>query len=118
MARNGYPVEFRRRALDLTEALLADPERVDEIIRSAIGCVVTKDEHDRLGSVSASASGWGEVSRCACRCVRRADWGCIHQGRQVRLKRRRLLVFSVIATDALADRPLPASEVAERLAAG
>jgi hypothetical protein len=43
---------------ELTEALLADPEHVDEIIRSAIGCVVTKDEHDRLGSVSASASGW------------------------------------------------------------
>jgi len=43
---------------ELTEALVADPERADEIIRSALGCVVTKDEHDRLGSVSPSASGW------------------------------------------------------------
>jgi hypothetical protein len=43
---------------ELTETLLADPERVDEIIRSAIGCVVTKDEHDRLSSLSGSASGW------------------------------------------------------------
>jgi hypothetical protein len=35
----------------------ARPESVDDIIKNAIGCTVTKDEHDRLGLVK-DCDGW------------------------------------------------------------
>jgi hypothetical protein len=43
---------------ELIDALLREPERVDEIVRSALGCVVTKEEHDRLSALPGSHRGW------------------------------------------------------------
>lgn len=44
---------FTRR--EITEKLLAAPERVDELLDEVVGCIVTKDEHDRMSS---KLSGW------------------------------------------------------------
>lgn len=43
---------------DLTDRIVADPERVREILCDAIGCVVTVDEHGRLSAVDRSLRGW------------------------------------------------------------
>ena len=42
----------------LTDRILAKPELAREILRDAIACVVTVEEHQRLSSVSASLRGW------------------------------------------------------------
>src|ERR1043165_8704771 len=36
---------------DITDRIIAEPERAREILRDAIACVVTADEHRRLGRV-------------------------------------------------------------------
>ena len=43
---------------DVTDRILAEPERVREILRDAIACVVTVDEHRRLSTVDPSLRGW------------------------------------------------------------
>ena len=39
-------------------ALLAHPERVDEILDSVVACVVTPEEHTRLGQVHRTLESW------------------------------------------------------------
>lgn len=43
---------------DLTDRILAEPERVREILRDAVACVITVDEHKRLSRVSEAFRGW------------------------------------------------------------
>jgi len=43
---------------DLTDRILAAPERTREILHDAIGCVVTVDEHRKLSIVDQSLRGW------------------------------------------------------------
>jgi len=38
--------------------MLQEPERVEEIVRSALGCVVTKEEHNRLTSLPDTYRDW------------------------------------------------------------
>lgn len=49
----------------MTDALIADPHRLHEILDMAIGCVVTKEEHTRLTEVSRKNPGlvgWARYS--------------------------------------------------------
>lgn len=43
---------------DITDRIMAEPERAREILRDAIACVVTVDEHRKLTSVDPSLRGW------------------------------------------------------------
>lgn len=43
---------------DITDRLIAEPKRAREILRDAIACVVTVDEHRRLSTVDRSLRGW------------------------------------------------------------
>jgi hypothetical protein len=43
---------------DLTDLIIAEPDRAREILRDAIGCVVTVDEHRRLSRVDRAIRGW------------------------------------------------------------
>ncbi len=43
---------------DITDRLIEDPERAREILRNAIACVVTFDEHRRLSRVGEAVRGW------------------------------------------------------------
>ena len=40
---------------EITEQLLKNPQKVDELLDVVIGCIVTKAEHDRM---NAKSSGW------------------------------------------------------------
>lgn len=45
----------------IVEALIAEPDRMDEILQGVVGCTVTKDEHRRLTELSRSRpdlEGW------------------------------------------------------------
>jgi hypothetical protein len=73
-ARGKYKTRYRSRAAmekgakvqhehvftrkDLTNRILAEPERAREILKSAIACVVTIEEHKRLSKVAESICGW------------------------------------------------------------
>ena len=47
----------------MIEALLqATPEGIDDILENAVGCTVTKDEHDRLDQFK-NLDGWERYSR-------------------------------------------------------
>lgn len=43
---------------DLTDRIIAEPERAREILRDAVACVVTVDEHRRLSRISSAFRGW------------------------------------------------------------
>jgi len=43
---------------DITDRIIAEPERTREILRDAIGCVVTVDEHRKLTTIDPSLRGW------------------------------------------------------------
>jgi hypothetical protein len=73
-ARGRYKTRYRSRAAmeqgaklqhehvftrkDITDRILAQPERVREILSDAIACVVTVDEHKRLSGLGESKRGW------------------------------------------------------------
>ncbi|HVR38204.1 MAG TPA: hypothetical protein VMU84_03855 [Thermoanaerobaculia bacterium] len=73
-ARGKYTTRYRSRASteggaklqhdhvftrkDITDRLIAEPERAREILRDAIGCVVTVEEHRRLSRIGPAAHGW------------------------------------------------------------
>lgn len=44
--------------LALRRAMLQDPHRVGEILRSAQACVVTREEHGRLNAIGEEFRGW------------------------------------------------------------
>lgn len=46
--RHDHVTERRK----IVDELLVHPERLEEILGKAVGCVVTKDEHDRLTRIS------------------------------------------------------------------
>jgi hypothetical protein len=43
---------------DITDRIIAEPERAREILRDAIACVVTVDEHRRLSRIGEAMRGW------------------------------------------------------------
>lgn len=43
---------------DITDRIIAEPERVRETLRDAIGCVVTVEEHRRLSRIGPTVRGW------------------------------------------------------------
>lgn len=43
---------------DLTDRIIAEPERAREILRDAIACVVTVEEHRRLSRIGPAVHGW------------------------------------------------------------
>ena len=42
----------------LIDRIINNPDKIDDIVKDAIGCVVTKDEHDKLHSVDEKLQGW------------------------------------------------------------
>jgi hypothetical protein len=40
------------------DAILKDPDCIEKVLRQAIGCTVTKDEHARLNRVAKNLDGW------------------------------------------------------------
>jgi hypothetical protein len=42
----------------MIKELIAHPDQVDYIVRRAVACVVTKEEHHRLGAVPKGVYGW------------------------------------------------------------
>lgn len=73
-ARGKYTTRYRSRASmeagaklqhdhvftrkDITDRIIAEPERAREILRHVIACVVTVDEHKRLSRVGEAIRGW------------------------------------------------------------
>lgn len=47
----------------LVTAMMAQPERAAEILAGALSCIVTADEHERLGQVPDGAEGWERYRR-------------------------------------------------------
>lgn len=45
---------------ELVQRIVAEPHRVEELLDTVVGCVVTKSEHD---SMSSTASGWARYSQ-------------------------------------------------------
>jgi hypothetical protein len=43
---------------DITDRIIAEPERAREILRDAVACVVTVDEHRRLARLGEAIRGW------------------------------------------------------------
>jgi len=55
-ARKNHDHVFTRK--DLTDRIIAKPDRAREILRDAIACVVTEEEHRRLTRLGEAFSGW------------------------------------------------------------
>ena len=51
-----------QRAIMIEAMLQATPEGIDDILENAVGCTVTKDEHDRLDQFK-DLDGWERYSR-------------------------------------------------------
>jgi hypothetical protein len=73
-ARGKYTTRYRSRAStedgaklrhdhvftrkNITDRIIAEPQRAREILRDAIACVVTVDEHKRLSKLGEAMRGW------------------------------------------------------------
>jgi hypothetical protein len=47
----------------IIQQLLANPQSSDQLLDQVIACVVTKDEHDRLSTISTDLVGWGRYTQ-------------------------------------------------------
>jgi hypothetical protein len=47
----------------MAAALIAQPDRIDELLPKAVGCLVTVEEHRRLGQVGDHVDGWERYAR-------------------------------------------------------
>jgi hypothetical protein len=80
-ARGKYTTRYRSRASlengaklrhdhvftrkDITDRIIAEPERARTILRDAIACVVTEDEHKRLSKLGEAKRGWDRYTEVA-----------------------------------------------------
>jgi hypothetical protein len=47
----------------LVQSLVAEPNRVEEILASSLACIVTKEEDERLRGVPRNVEGWERYRR-------------------------------------------------------
>lgn len=47
----------------MAAALIAQPDRIDELLDQAVGCLVTVEEHRRLGQIGGDVGGWERYAR-------------------------------------------------------
>ncbi len=58
---------------DITDRIIAEPERAREILRDAIACVVTVEEHERLTRIGETMRGWARYTEAGIEVIHTED---------------------------------------------